>query len=246
VPRGSAAARLSGRQILLAAATTVQKQRPGTYWHFKIRIDANVKVSSPEGVTVVNTFEDWAGRGSNYWTSQPRCAAPPGTVVLNGPGWVPWYSLGNTELTYQQTQHLPADPTALRAWLAHRVLAYRALLPAALRAHFFAGSVIADALIALQWQVPTPPQVRAAAFRALAAFPGVKSLGAVAGGQGLLISFPQESREDWIKLVVDPVTSLLHSETSAKGAIRIVIAGWTDRLPRVIPLPPKTACLGGH
>jgi hypothetical protein len=229
-----AVARLSGRQILLAAAATAQTQRSGTYWHFKITIAMNA-VSLPKGASLTgNTYDDWVGRGNKYWASQPRCAATPGTVVLDGPGWVPWYYLGDTYLTYQQTQHLPASPAGLEAWLAHRVS-----VPARFR-----NSVIAGALIALQWQVPTPPQVRAAAFRALAVFPGVKSLGAVEGGQALLISFPQEPREDWIELVVDPATSLVRSETNGKSTTRIEIAEWTNLLPRVVPLPPKTTCGG--
>ncbi len=99
---------------------------------------------------------------------------------------------------------------------------------------------VTDALIALQFEVSAPPQVGAAAYRVLASFPDVKNLGPVKGGQELLISFP--SGGGWIKLVVDPATSLVRSETGAKGATTIEAAGWTNRLPRVVRLGSGTSC----
>jgi hypothetical protein len=251
----AAPVRLSAQQILLAAATAAQKQHPGTYWHFKITIEPPAgapKVSGPAATHIVNTYESWVGRDGEYWNTQPSCAAPPGTVVFEGPG-LAGFSLGapqgkltnpapmnpapqgsvppgTGDLTYQQTQHLPTGPAALKAWFAR---------------YNPDSSFIVSALIALQYEVPAPPQVRAAAFRALATLPDVKNLGPVPGGQALLISFPQEPWA-WIKLVVDPATSLLRSESGAKGTTLIETAEWTNRLPRVVPLPAKNACSGGH
>jgi hypothetical protein len=105
-------------------------------------------------------------------------------------------------------------------------------------------SSLADALATLLYDA-VPPQVRAAAFRALATFPDARNLGPVKDGQSLLIPFPK-TEDPWIKLVVDPATSLMHSYTTIKGTIVINTAAWTNQLPRVIPLPPKTACLPGH
>jgi hypothetical protein len=90
--------------------------------------------------------------------------------------------------------------------------------------------------------VPAPPKVRAAALRAIALSPGVRWLGAVKGGQGLL--FTASGTE--IRLTVDPATSLVHDVTSTSGSggkvnkqvtSSIVIAEWTDRMPPAVPGP---------
>ena len=97
-------------------------------------------------------------------------------------------------------------------------------------------------LISLQYQIPAPPKVRAAAFLALAGLPGVKSLGPVKGGVGLRINPPGAFAYGGMKLVVDPATSLVRSETVGDAVTVIKKAQWTNRLPRVIPLPSKYAC----
>jgi len=220
---------LSGRQILLAAAATALKQRPGTYWHFKIRVNPKGHPKPPPGVHVFNTDESWVALDGKYWNAQPRCAAPPGTAVFKGPGYAGFY-LGNLDVNYQVTRRLPTNPAALTAWVAKY------------NPHDINGpSFIPMTLISLLWQVRAPPTVRATAFQALAALPGVKSLGPVKGGVGLLITLPHVPAGDWIRLVVDPATSLVRSEGTAKG-ITIIHAGWTNQLPRIIPLPPKNAC----
>jgi hypothetical protein len=89
-------------------------------------------------------------------------------------------------------------------------------------------------LISLVSTLPAPPEVRAAAFRAIAAYPGVESLGAVPGGQGLRL--PEDGR-----LVVDPSTGLVSGTsvwvsgdggvvTDPKSTTRIN-AEWTDTPP---------------
>lgn len=221
---------LSGRQVLLAAAATVLRQHPGTYWHFKFTIKPKDAPPPPPGMHVFSTYESWIGQDGKYWNAQPRCAAPPGTAVFEGPGLnLVW--IGNTELTYKLTQHLPTSPAALTAWFAKYNPHDR-----------YGPSFVPGMLIELQYQIPAPPKVRAAAFQALAALPGVKSLGPVKGGVGLRITFPTEPSYGWIKLVVDPATSLVRSEANAKAVTVIQKAQWTNRLPRVIPLPPKNAC----
>jgi hypothetical protein len=81
--------------------------------------------------------------------------------------------------------------------------------------------------------VPAPPQVRAAAFRAMAAMPGVTSLGPVHGGQRLRFSL---GSHQFATLAVDPATSQVrdtltvvgvHGEVSSDS----VSAQWTNRLP---------------
>jgi hypothetical protein len=169
-------------------------------------------------------------RDGRFWTAQPACAAPPGTAVFEGPeGQIPEIALSDGYVTYQRAAQLPTDPAALTAYLAK---------------YETTKSSLADALATLLYDA-VPPQVRAAAFRALAMFPDARNLGPVKGGQSLLIPFPK-TEDPWIKLVVDPATSLVHSYATIKGTIVINTAAWTNQLPRVIPLPPKTACLPGH
>lgn len=94
-------------------------------------------------------------------------------------------------------------------------------------------------LMALISELPTPPEVRSAAFRALAATPGVENTGAVEGGQELLI--PGSEEGDETKLVVDPETAqvsrtnfLITAEggvASSNGFIRVT-TGWTDQPPQ--------------
>jgi hypothetical protein len=88
--------------------------------------------------------------------------------------------------------------------------------------------------------VPAPPKVRAAAFRALASLPGVRSLGPVKGGQGLLLPDPDGKN----MLVVDPATSQVRGLSSdvidgrkVSGSSAITAAEWTNLLPKVTPDP---------
>jgi hypothetical protein len=101
------------------------------------------------------------------------------------------------------------------------------------------ATFVPETLISLLWQVPAPPAVRAAAFEALAAWPGVKSLGPVKGGVGLLIKLRRVPAADWPRLVVDPATALVRSEGDAK-AITVIHTRWTNRLPKIVPLGGKT------
>ncbi|HEY0807062.1 MAG TPA: hypothetical protein VGD84_18475 [Pseudonocardiaceae bacterium] len=103
--------------------------------------------------------------------------------------------------------------------------------------------LVLDGLISLVSQLPGPPPVRAAAFQAIAAYPNVRSLGPVKGGQGLRISFDAGRSAS---LVVDPATSQIHetgffvtadgAEYSAAGNgtdLGLTLdAKWTDVLPR--------------
>jgi hypothetical protein len=214
-------AQQAGQRILLAAAISAAKQQPGTYWHYKIEITMAFK--APVGVGAIDTVEEWVAHDGSFWSAQPACDAIPAGVVADGPGYI-----GN--LTYQQTEHLPTRPAALAAWFASRT-------PPAITTDAW----VAESLIDLEWVDPTPPQVRAAAFRALAALPDVTSLGPVPGGQELLIKSPQDPTA-WEKVVIDPATSLVRSDANFKSTIIIEAANWTNHLPRIVPLGPKTGC----
>jgi hypothetical protein len=216
------AAQQAKQRILLAAAISAAAQQLGTYWHYKSQItmtgDPSQKASNSE------TDQEWTAHDGRYWSAQPACGTIPAGVVAEGPGNSGFVYGAGDLLTYQQTEHLPTSPAALAAWFA------RYTPPGTATDDWVAGS-----LISMEWLVPTPPQVRAAGFRALAALPNVTSLGPVPGGQELLIKDPQRPI-DWLKVVIDPATSLVRSETNFKSVTTIEAANWTNHLPRIVPL----------
>jgi hypothetical protein len=221
VTGGASAARQEGQRILLAAAISAAAQPSGTYWHFKIQIT----MAGPLGPANRELDETWTDHDGRYWAAQPACGTIPAGVVASGPGYGGFvYDRAGNLLTYKQTEHLPTSPAALAAWFA------RYTPPATATDEWLAGS-----LIALEWEIPTPPQVRATAFRALAALPNITGLGPVPGGQALLIKDPKRP-DDWEKLVIDPATGLVRSDTNSKGVTTIEAANWTNHLPRIVPL----------
>jgi len=223
VTGSASAARQEGERILLAAAISAAAQPSGTYWHFKIQVTV---LGSPAS-GVAGTFETWTDRDGRYWASQAACGAIPAGVVASGSGYAGFvYDTAGDSLTYKQTAHLPTSPAALEAWFARYTPPGTAT-----------DEWLADSLIALEWLLPTPPQVRATAFRALAALPNITSLGPVPGGQALLIKDP-ENPDNPKKVVIDPATALVRSETTYRHATTtttIEAANWTTSLPRIVP-----------
>jgi hypothetical protein len=95
------------------------------------------------------------------------------------------FRLGVLEVSFERLQRLPAEPDALMASIAtsieHSDVRTMGVRPdAAMRKRLVFGG-----LVSLVSQLPAPPKVRAAAFRAIASYPDVKNLGPVDGGQGL-------------------------------------------------------------
>ena len=117
---------------------------------------------------------------------------------------------------------------------------------------------VAEVLANLLVDVPAPPGVRAAAYRALADMPNVKSIGPTRdelgrAGIGILIDTagivvttggPYKAGKVTRKLIIDPDTShVLASETkvgnssdSFSGTLILEI-GWTDQEPHEPELP---------
>jgi hypothetical protein len=211
----SAAAQQAGQRILLTAATSAAAQPLGTYWHFKIR-------TTMAGSASVD--EEWVAQDGRYWSAQPACDGIPAGVVTEGAGYGGFAYRSGDFLTYQLTQNLPTSPAALAAWFA------RYTPPATVQEVW-----LVESFTALEWLVPAPPQVRAAAFRALAELPGVTSLGPVPGGQELLIKPPQDPSQ-WQELVINPATGLVLSDNNGKAIITIEADSWTNHLPRIVPM----------
>ncbi|SDM15280.1 CU044_5270 family protein [Nonomuraea jiangxiensis] len=231
VPNGppSASVQLTADQVLLAAAATAELQRegPGTYWF--------VKISSGDSAG----GESWTARDGRRWMRGTKTAGE--VVELGGPP-VP-FRLGGLEVGFEQLHELPAEPAALQDWISDRLRHDDVRTSAgALDAAGRARSVLYG-LVSLVSELPAPPAVRAAAFRALATYPGVESLGAVDGGQGLLIPDPHAETPERspLRLVVDPATSRVRNTNffvSADGGVAFGVskpvtieARWTDTLP---------------
>jgi hypothetical protein len=226
-PDGPPAPRASGRQILLAAATTAvdRPARTGTYWHVKTRYQ--------NPVVGLETRESWIRRDGREYTRDRH-----GRPVHTGGGTA--FRVAFTPRTFAQIQRLPTDPAALRAEI-DRLLRRRPLG----RGEVWVGPgrvrLLVESLTDLLARTPAPPQVRAAAFRVLAGLPEVSPAGsAPGGGQTLLIRSPGGDT----KVVVDPATSSVHGWTTteppperrrgswlANQSVSVLAAEWTPSLP---------------
>jgi hypothetical protein len=218
----------TGQRILLAAATVAQA-RPattGTYWHVK-SVDTVDNGSA-------NPSETWTTHDGYMYVLSKRDSG----VVLVEPGTA--LSVGGRSLTAEQVQRLPTDPAALKTWIAGSYTdPLQPVRPADM------PYTIMEVLVQVLYRVPAPPAVRAAALRALASIPAVTSLGPRDGGQALLLSFPPLPADKFpdgkvpadtgsITLVINPATAALISETNFQGTYRVLTAGWTDTIPKIV------------
>lgn len=210
----------SGREVLLMAAVSAERtpQGSGTYWHVTREMR---DVDFPRR-------ESWITRDGRRW-SVGDPGDPAGAVVADPAPLM----LKGAEVSVEDLERLPADPEALKARLAGRQGRDSAMTVTEQR-----GDPLFS-LVTLISELPTPPEVRSAAFRALATTPGVKSMGAVEGGQEL--RFPYADSEWEIKLVVDPETAQVTRTNYLSGndggvmlSTRFiwVTTGWTDQPPR--------------
>ncbi|MFF0306696.1 CU044_5270 family protein [Streptosporangium sp. NPDC004379] len=211
----------SGRQILLAAATAAAAapEEPGAYWYVKTVNTDTVPGQEP----ATSSVETWTARDGRSWVRR----SGKGEVEKNDGGhghWTDGFDLEGTRLSYEQIQGLPTGPDDLVAWLTEHAT----------------GVLNEEAaryvpLLDVLSRMPAPPEVREAAFRALAALPDVRSLGTADGGESLLLKVSDGE----IKLVVDVEAARLResaftpasTKPGKDGAIRTEKAEWTDDLP---------------
>ena len=247
-PRGTAhivSPGRSAREILLAYATAAARApaTTGKYWYVHSRFLS----SFPD------TFDTWMLRNGTNWTRAYKTHGRIIKLPRAGPGWelesepvmfdvrpkIPktlpkihkpakpsprWPGA----VTFGQLQRLPANPAALKAWIVR------------FDRNFAEGNggttLIPDlgvfvCLINLIAELPAPPQVRAAAFRALATLPNIKP---VDGGKGL--RFGLGGHHQYATLVVEPATSAIHdiliTPDAEGGTLSLsVTARWVNRLP---------------
>jgi hypothetical protein len=224
----------SAQQILLMAATSAQRAPAGsgTYWHVRTRANWNG--------TGLTDAETWVTRDGQSWIRDQKSGAkpikmPPPTSDSSGLG--PFF-LGGQKMTFSQIENLPTDPAALTDWIATNAAQHGGKsggpAPDAARQR----EDVFESLDSLLSQLPTPPAVRAAAFRALAALPGVTALGPRDGGQA--IQFTTVSGQQ-ATLVVDPATGQIRATnffvTNDGGLFwqptvdATITCEWTDVLP---------------
>jgi hypothetical protein len=212
---------VSGQEILLAAADRAQlsPEGTGTYWHTTV-----------EGSD--DRFEYWTKADGQTWF---RGAKTNGAVTPLGTHRSKPFSLVGIDLTFDELRALPKDPDALKTWIAEALKRSDAKTSAGRFTESDRKRAGFQSLISLVSALPAAPEVRAAAFRAIASYPGVKNLGAVPGGQGL--ELPEGQR-----LVVDPATGrvnrtsiyvtmdgALYSVADGRGAK--IDAEWVGTLP---------------
>jgi hypothetical protein len=173
-----ATAKQSVQQMLLTAAASAQRTPAGSgiYWYVRVR-------AATGNGNKLYLAESWTKRDGQTWIRDQKGGAPielPRSPDVLGP-----FFLGGRELKFRQLQHLPADPAALTKWIVTNATRHGGKTGGPVPSKAQEREDIFDSLISLLSELPAPPQIRAAAFRALAALPGVTSLGQVGGGQGV-------------------------------------------------------------
>jgi hypothetical protein len=226
---GTQAKVVTGQEVLLAAATAAERAplESGTYWHTKI-------TTENDGETT-DEYEYWTRADGHTWF---RGVKTGGQVADWGALNANPFSLPGADMTLDQLLALPTEPEALKAAITDAIKngdAKTSAGPIKDDPEFLAQAEF-DSLIWLVSTVPAPPEVRAAAFRALATYPDVQNLGPVPGGQGLLL--PGD-----VRFVVDPATGRVNGTSTFvtleggqysagdSGNTFRIDAEWVDTLP---------------
>jgi hypothetical protein len=196
-----ATAKQSVQQVLLTAAASAQRAPAGsgTYWYVRVR-------AATGNGNKLYLAESWTKRDGQTWIRDQKTGPPielPRSPLTLGP-----FFLGGRELTFHQLQHLPADPAALTRWIVTNAARHGGKSGGPVPSKAQEREDIFDSLDSLLSELPATPQVRAAAFRALAALPGVTSLGQVGGGQG--VRFTQLGGQR-ATLIIDPASGQIRA-----------------------------------
>jgi len=164
--------------MLLTAAASAQRAPAGSgiYWYVRVR-------AATGNGNKLYLAESWTKRDGQTWIRDQQGGTP--IELPRSPGVLGPFFLGGRELTFRQLQHLPADPAALTRWIVTNAARHGGKTGGPAPSKAQEREDIFDSLISLLSELPATPQVRAAAFRALAALPGVTSLGQAGGGQGV-------------------------------------------------------------
>ncbi|GAA3791093.1 hypothetical protein GCM10022226_07580 [Sphaerisporangium flaviroseum] len=155
------------------------------------------------------------------------------------------FHVAGGSVTYAALQELPADPDALKAWVERSLSA--STEPSEYTNFNVARSLSTELLL----DVPAPPKVRAAAYRALAEMQNIRYVGEAKddwGRPGAEFSILGPAGKLSTNLIIDPRTSLilssrvavLHKGELLKGKSQTATyldTGWTDAEPAVPAIP---------
>ncbi|MEU9763641.1 CU044_5270 family protein [Streptomyces sp. NPDC047987] len=238
----------SGSQVLLAAASHVEQQPAGsgTYWYVEEHLGSLYKIPGKNYTVAARTeYRYWAAAAKNKrWSQSLDLGARPATKADEA-AWkadgspTSWSMEGEETLTYAGKGEIEHDAPGgdgdsfKMGDLPLRVLATLPTDEQALRKRLFAlvdkdyngpkkvlDRIVVDTAIQLATTLPSTPALRAAAYRLLAAEPGVRSLGDVkdhTGRTGYAVALPnpyQPSPE--LRLIFDKSTGMpLGTETVA-------------------------------
>ncbi|MFI7439830.1 hypothetical protein [Nonomuraea indica] len=190
--RGPAAVDLAaGRSVLLTAATSAASEPPPRGAYWRVK-----RQTGPGRVTTL-----WAARDGRAWITGPATGSTPTPVARP-------FTMAGRALSLRDIERLPAEPAALRRRVA-------ALLPPG-----SGDGVLADAVSGLLWSKPSPPAVRAAAYRLLADLPNVRYLGAAddpTGRRGQVFAFMLDGTGVERVLTIDPASSQVLSSADRTG-----------------------------
>ncbi|MFC9977895.1 CU044_5270 family protein [Spirillospora sp. NPDC127200] len=177
------------------------------------------------------------------------------------PGW--FGTLGGQPIDPQGLRRLPGDPAALKAALEKRMQPRERKMAKVMPATSIRAlhdDMLFHDTVALLTSLPAPPKVRAAAFRMLAALPGVQNRGKVTdalGRKGQAVAYRSMNDSVEQRVVVDPATGRLLATQQVviapqagyrerAGQVRyysvLLEAKWSDKAP---VLPAKRYMVDG-
>ncbi|NUW42651.1 CU044_5270 family protein [Nonomuraea rhodomycinica] len=225
-PGGPPPAVTTARDVLLVAATTAERtpEGSGTYWHITVTVG-----SRPPS-------EYWYRRDGQFWIKGKG---------LKGEGKLFRFTtksqpfiVGPLRMSFDELRGLPVDEDALYTRLRSAIADGDVRTSAGAPSESDLDGFTVETLVSLVSEAPVSPQVRAAAYRALASRPGVTDLGETDDGRRLRIPMHGGDRE----VVVDPETARVRNTpvwapltgglaftTTGEGAT--IDAEWTDELP---------------
>ncbi|MER6104318.1 CU044_5270 family protein [Streptomyces sp. NPDC001832] len=228
----------SGSRILLAAASHVEQQPAGsgTYWYVEERLGSPHKVPGKNYTIDARTEQRyWTAAAKNkQWSQSLDLGARPATkadeAAWKADGSPTSWNLTGETVTYAgkgEIQHDAPGGTADIVTMGDIPLHLLATLPTdekALRKRLFAlvdkdynapkkvlDRIVVDTAVQLATTLPSPPALRAAAYRLLAAEPGVRSLGDVkdhTGRTGYAVALPSPHEPAELRLIFDKSTGM--------------------------------------
>ncbi|MEV0151834.1 MULTISPECIES: CU044_5270 family protein [unclassified Nonomuraea] len=216
----------NGREVLLVAAVSAERtpEGSGTYWHITVTHEK------------YPVQEYWYRRDGSFWLKGKGLKGE--GKLFKFPGEPQPFAVGPLRMTFEELRRLPDDENALYDRLRSAVTESDLRTSAGSATTAEQDGFAVDALVSLVSEAPVSPQVRAAAYRALASRPGVVDLGETDGGRRLRLPVAHTGAET---VVVDPETARVRNTPlwfPLTGGAAFVLDGgvtidaeWTDHLP---------------